>query len=185
MKILAVILILSIKATVGLGQSGYSDLTTIKAECEHFTDSLISVKIDTVISYYSGYNACPSLGKPYAFIYWTQNGIPNVLIFEQRTKVKKKKTYESYELHYYTGEEMPSYSFTYFDKNFTNISTDTVIEQRNAYILNYPFWQIRAKLADKYIEYYITPGSENNFASYKWELVKDLRSFILNYYISL
>lgn len=185
MKKLAVILILSIKTTCVLGQVGYSDLTTIKTECEHFTDSLMSAKVDTVISYYSGYAGCPVSGRPWAFIYWMQNNVPSAMIFEQRTKFKKKKPYDTYELHFYTGIGMPSYDFTYFDKNFTNISTDTVTEQPSRYILNYPFVQIRAKLAGKHLEYYVRPNRETNFLSYKWELIKDLRSFILNYYISL
>ncbi len=185
MKILAVILILSIKTTVVLGQIGYSDLTTIKTECEHFTDSLISANVDTVISYYQGYAGCPVSGRPWAFIYWTQNSVPSAMIFEQRTKGKKNKKYDTYELHYYHGVGITSYSFSYFDKYFTNISADTVVEKPNLYILNYAFVQVRVKLATRHLEYYVRPDREANFTSYKWMLIKDLRSFILDYYISL
>src|SRR4051812_41960408 len=121
MKLLALILVFVMKASVVCGQSSYSDLTTIKRECEMFTDSLILAKVDTVISYYSGFAACPTSGKTWAFIYWRQNNISSAAIFEQRTMVRKRKTYDTYELHLYTGAGMPSYSFDYFDRNFANI----------------------------------------------------------------
>lgn len=107
------------------------------------------------------------------------------MIYEQRTKVKKKKQYDTYELHFYTGAGVPSYSFSYFDKYFTNISADTIVEQPNPYILNYPFVQIRVKLADKHLEFYVRPENETNITSYKWVFIKEIRSFILNYFIGL
>jgi hypothetical protein len=158
-------------------------------ESERFTDSLISAEVDTVISYYQGFAACPSTGRPWAFVYWMKNNVPSCLIFEQRTKIKKKKTIDTYELCYYSGAGMPSYSFTYFDKNFIKIAADSIIETYTIdkyygiKITNYPFVRIRAKVSDKQIIYNVNLDRETKFESYKWELIKDLRSFVLNYYI--
>jgi len=189
MKILAIPLLLSLNVAIVLGQAGYNDLTTIKVESERFTDSLISAEVDTVISYYQGFAACPSTGRPWAFVYWMKNNVPSCLIFEQRTKIKKKKTIDTYELCYYSGAGMPSYSFTYFDKNFIKIAADSIIETYTIdkyygiKITNYPFVRIRAKVSDKQIIYNVNLDRETKFESYKWELIKDLRSFVLNYYI--
>lgn len=180
---------LSFNVTIGFGQVGYNDLTTIKEESERFTDSLISAKVDTVISYYQGYAACPSSGRPWAFVYWIKNNTPSCVIFEQSTKIKKKKTIDTYELCYYSGAGIPSYSFAYYDNNFVKISTDSIIESDTINkhdgikILNYSFIRIRAKVSDKQIMYNVKLDREIKFESYKWELIKDLRSFVLNYYI--
>ena len=183
MRIVALILLFLIRSTASSGQSAYSDLTTIKTESEHFTDSLIANGVDTVVSYYFGYASCPTLSQPFAFVYWAKNNIPSMVIFKEITRIRKRKRYTGYETHNYLGAGIPLYSFYYFDKNFTNICQDSLIDHSNLYIFDYPFEDVRVKVANKDIKISIkSTCREDNLSSYKIAFIDDFRLFMLSNY---
>jgi len=167
-------------------QNRYDALSTIQDASKRFSDSLIAKGVDTLISYYFGYAACPSASSPVAFIYWSHKGSSQVVIFREVRPAKKKKRYWPMVIYYHECDGIP-FSVSYFEHNYDKIALDSPLTsqpgKRTIWVFNHPFEAIDVRVGDLRIKYDIMTSQRNyNPDSYKIAFIDNFRSFILTYF---
>lgn len=132
-----------------------------------FVDSLIQENIDTILSYYEGCAGCIPGTRKFFWVYWENQGIPNIVKFTNYSK-------------YYPLKISFKSEFTFIDKLIPQLKNDSI--NRGYSLLNhYAYEEFQIISPYSSYKYMITADASNlNQGSYSVLVIDKFKSMIHN-----